>query len=254
MCGIFTYIQAFVKLPSQGVVDKSALIVYYLTRYMSVHNSHKDQEKPPKRVYFAAVIMVFFTSLSAADSIGFVPCQMDGTCIEPVKVLRLADLPELGPITPEQESTSVLVEKTLPTRIKISAIDLDLPVQNPQTRDMTALDNLLLNGPARHMDSAQLGGNGTVIIFAHSSRLVVRNQMFRAFNKVPSLRAGDSIEVKGEDGRTYLYSVTSVTKVDTEDTSNLLSSDGKKLVLITCDNFTGKSARFVLKADFIGVI
>jgi sortase (surface protein transpeptidase) len=31
-----------------------------------------------------------------------------------------------------------------------------------------------------------------------------------------------------------------------------LAPDGKKLTLVTCDTLTGKSARYVLEATFIG--
>jgi LPXTG-site transpeptidase (sortase) family protein len=143
-----------------------------------------------------------------------------------------------------------------PVTIIIPSIDMSLPVQNPSTRDLSALDTLLQKGPARYVDSAKLGEKGNVIIFAHSSHLpVVHNQMYKAFNRVPELVQGDTITIVGDDGQKYLYSVNSVRKADVSDaTIDLSPRIGTKLTLVTCDTLTSKSARFILDADFIGTI
>jgi LPXTG-site transpeptidase (sortase) family protein len=158
----------------------------------------------------------------------------------------------------EQSSPATPTEKgSNPVRIIIGSVSIDLPVQNPATRDVDALDALLQTGPARYSASAQLGVDGNVVIFAHSSHLpIVHNQMFRAFNKIPDLKAGDSITLVGANGKKYLYSVTDVEKASTTDgtTIDLSTGHGKKLTLVTCDTLTGKSARFVLTADFVSVM
>lgn len=222
---------------------------------MSPASRHTGTAKPPKRVFFAALIVIFFSFLSAADSIGFVPCQLDGTCLPGQGTnssIALSSLPMLGDeATPTQSTTPT----TLPARIEISTAGIDLPIQNPATRDLDALDALLQNGPARYVDSARLGEQGNVIIFAHSSHLpIVHNQMFRAFNSIPDLKPGDSITLVGNDGTKYLYSVDSVVKASTNDGTNIPLSPtlGKKLTLVTCDTLTGKSARFILTATFVG--
>ena len=117
------------------------------------------------------------------------------------------------------------------------------------------LDNLLKNGPAHYINSAELGQTGNLIIFAHSSHLpIVTNKMFQAFNNIPNLNAGDSITVVGSDGKDYLYSVVSVVKADANGATIDTSTDhGTNLTLVTCDTLTGVSARFVLTATFIGV-
>ena len=219
---------------------------------MTSHVVSASYQKPPKRVYFAAVIMVFFCTVSAADSVGFVPNYIDGTA-PAHDSLALSNLPELG----EEAITLTIPETpaTLPERIRISAIDLDLPVQNPSTRTISALDELLKNGPARYVDSAKLGESGNVLIFAHSSHLpIVHNQMYKAFNRIPELEAGDMIVVEGE-GKSYLYSVTSVRTANAEDAIiDLSTSLGKKLTLVTCDTLTSKSSRYILEADFVGTL
>lgn len=216
--------------------------------------------RAPTSVFAAATLVIFFTTLSAADSVGFVPYYIDGTTPSPESNVALADLPELGPLSGMANSAAdeemSVVKEVEPARISIEAIGLDLPVQNPLTRDIAALDTLLQQGPARYADSAKLGSDGNILIFAHSSHLpIVHNQMYKAFNNIPDLKAGDSITLTGEDGVHYLYRVSSVVKADAEDASIDLSRvAGKRLTLVTCDTLTGKSSRFVLTADFVEVI
>ena len=214
-------------------------------------------KKAPFSVFLAATAVIFILSLSAADSVGFVPYYIDGTEPTRSKKLALADLPELG----EEETMQELPPPTNipepeitaePERIRIAEIGLDLPVSNPDTRDLEDLDAVLKDGPARYVDSALLGEKGNVLIFGHSSHLpVVHNQMYKAFNKIPDLSAGDTITIEG-GGKEFLYRVTSVTKVDADEGIIDLSKDGQKLTIVTCDTLTGKSARFVLEAEFIG--
>ncbi len=225
-------------------------------------HSQKSTDKPPFAVYLSATIILFVLTLSVADSIGLVPDYIDGTQSEHIasnETLPVSDLPELGEeetapvVTPTKPSSAATAK---PVTIIIPSIDMNLPVQNPNTRDLGVLDTLLQNGPARYVDSAKLGEKGNVIIFAHSSHLpVVHNQMYKAFNRVPELTQGDTITIVGDDGQKYLYSVTSVRKADVSDaTIDLSPRVGTKLTLVTCDTLTGKTARFILEADFIGTV
>ena len=216
-------------------------------------------KKPPAGVFLAAIVVLFFCSISAADSIGFVPDYIDGTVPANSSTasdsVALASLPQLGE-TGAAPSTSATPTGIEPTRLIIPAGNIDLPVQNPSTTDVNALDNLLKNGPAHYINSADLGQSGNLIIFAHSSHLpIVTNKMFQAFNNIPNLNAGDTITIVGSDGKSYLYSVVSVVKADTNDgtTIDTSPSHGTNLTLVTCDTLTGVSARFVLTATYIGV-
>ena len=203
-------------------------------------------------VFLAATVVIFFLSLSTADSVGFVPDYIDGSTSlttsgsDSQNNIALASLPELGEETPA-------VSGVAPERLIIPAIDLDLAVQNPATRDISALDALLQNGPARYVDSAQLGEVGNMIIFAHSSNLpIVRNKMYQAFNKVPELKTGDTITLTAQ-GKAYMYSVVSIITADATNTNIDMSPEkGTRLTLVTCDTLTGKSARYVLEASFVG--
>ncbi len=239
----------------------------YNTAMNTGSNRDNRPHKPPFAVYFSATIILFVLSLSVADSLGLVPDYIDGTESEHVAVqttasdnLPVSDLPELGQTQSaaidETPAASPASKNAKPISIIIPSIGMNLPVQNPNTRDLGVLDTLLQHGPARYVDSAHLGERGNVIIFAHSSHLpVVHNQMYKAFNRVPELTQGDTITVVGDDGQKYLYSVTSVRKADVSDaTIDLSPRVGTKLTLVTCDTLTGKTARFILEADFIGTI
>lgn len=207
------------------------------------------RNKPPVSVFLAATTVVFFLSLSAADSVGFVPFYIDGTASDRPASVSLSNLPELGEEVTEPAPEEVGV---LPSRIRIPAIDLDLPVLNPDTRDIDKLDAILKNGPARYVDSALLGQKGNVLIFGHSSHLpIVHNQMYKAFNRVPDLKEGDTITVEGE-GKEFSYRVLSVDSVDANDGVIDLSKSGNHLTIVTCDTLTSKSARFVVEAELVG--
>jgi LPXTG-site transpeptidase (sortase) family protein len=226
--------------------------------YLGVNNSrHTETKKPPFTVFLAATIVIFFLSLSSADSIDLVPNYIDGSSASAAdsQSVALSSLPQLG-LSGQGETAATDATTTVgfePERLIIPAIGLDLAVQNPSTRDIDTLDALLQNGPARYVDSAKLGEAGNMIIFAHSSHLpIVHNKMFQAFNKIPDLKAGDSITLTA-GGTAYMYSVVSVTKADVSDTSiDMSASKGTRLTLVTCDTLTGKSARYVLEADFVG--
>ena len=218
--------------------------------------------RPPIPVFISSTIVIFFLSLSAADSVGFVPYYVDGSesartsdivAIGGSEELALSDLPELGE---ENQSVTPSLETSLPVRLKIPAINLDLAVQNPSTTNVDKLDGLLVNGPARYAESAKLGEVGNTILFAHSSHLpIVHNQMYKAFNRIPELKSGDTITLIGDDGKSYMYQVDTVVKADASDTKIDLSPvQGTKLTLVTCDTLTGKSARYVLSANFVGTV
>jgi len=223
-----------------------------IRRFIPLINKFQASQSP--KTFAAFTILIFVLTLSAADSIGFVPYYVDGT--EPMSSrVAIADMPELGeegigptPISP------ITAVGALPERIRSSSISLDLPVQDSDTRDIDALYEMLKEGPVRYVDSAKLGEEGNVLIFGHSSQLpVVTNQMYKAFNNVPDLEAGDSIIIEG-GGKEYVYSVVSIKSVDISDPTAVvdLSKEGNRLTLVTCDTLTGKTARFVLEAELIG--
>src|SRR3989338_3431412 len=113
-------------------------MVYYLQ--MTVGTPDTSQ-KPPVAVFLAATVMLFFLSLSTADSIGFVPDYIDGstslTTGSIAKDVELTNLSQHGEEVAETTTEIATPMKVqLPTRLKFPAIELDLPVQNPSTKDI----------------------------------------------------------------------------------------------------------------------
>ncbi len=207
--------------------------------------------------------LVFVTSLSAFGSIGLVPCYIDRTCAETNTVvqalpdasgnLALASIPRLGGVLPPPTGTQEIEYPLEPTRIVIRSQGIDLQILNPHGTTIKELDDALLSGAVRYPLSAQLNQNGNIFIFGHSSHLpIVKNQMFRAFNKLSSLKEGDTIELHG-GGEVHTYRVNVVRKTDASDeTIDLSASQGKKLTLSTCDSFGAKTSRYVVEAEFVG--
>ncbi|HVV15305.1 MAG TPA: sortase [Candidatus Paceibacterota bacterium] len=139
-----------------------------------------------------------------------------------------------------------------PVRVKALDVGLDANVTNPNTTDLDALDAALENGAVRYPTSAMLGQEGTVLLFGHSSYLpVVYHQYYKTFNKVQNLTKGQVISVYSGTME-YRYAVTNVRVADATEDVVELASNGKHLVLVTCDSFKSKSSRFVVTADFVG--
>jgi LPXTG-site transpeptidase (sortase) family protein len=238
--------------------------------------SEKDLYKRKRRAFFSATFLVFTLTMLVFYTIGFVPYYIDGTKVAKTNedfsdrvaslsrfgfnnfsAVALSNLPQLGEEeTPvytsviEEDSPEIIAE---PERILINGVDIDLPVLNPESADIDVLDNALLSGSVRYPNSARLGEDGNMFIFGHSSGLpVVKNQMFKAFNKIPELEKGDVITVVG-GGMEYVYRVDKVrlTNVN-EGLVDLSQKNGKKLTLSTCNSFGAKSERWVVEADFVG--
>lgn len=219
-----------------------------------------EQPLASKKAFVPVAVMLFFLSLFAADSIGFVPYYVDGSSPRTAggspslsgNSVNLSDLPQLGEEQQVAQPTQQERGELYPERIVISSIDLDLPVQNPETRDIEKLYEVLRDGPARYVDSALLGQKGNMLIFAHSSRLpVVRNQMYKAFNDIYKLAPGDIVTIVG-GGKEYLYSVVNVRRANAEEELIDLSPSGDRLTLVTCDTLTSKSSRWIVEAELVG--
>ncbi len=141
-----------------------------------------------------------------------------------------------------------------PDRLIIPKLGKDLPVTNPKTRNIKALDKKLTSSVVRYPGSATLGEKGrNVLIFGHSSNWpVVRNQMYKAFTGVDKLKKGDLIQaISGND--VYSYRVSRVYRADAKSDRIALSVSGpNRLTLLTCDTFGKRSDRWVVEADFVG--
>jgi len=222
--------------------------------------------------FFTSALITFLVVSGLFFAIGFVPYYIDGTSsgndvstrfamlsqygFDNHTVVALSNLPQLGEeettYTPAVSNSEVAVTAT-PERILINGVDIDLPVLNPESTSIAVLDEALLHGTVRYPGSARLGEDGNLFIFGHSSGLpVVRNQMFKAFNRIPELKGGDVITVIG-GGFEYVYRVDTVRLTDVDEgLVDLSQKSGKKLTISTCNSFGAKSERWVVEADFVG--
>ncbi len=140
----------------------------------------------------------------------------------------------------------------LPVRIVVKDAAIDWKILNPQETDLDTLNAAVDQAVMRWPTSALLGKDGTVALFGHSSHLpIVHNQAFKAFNGIEKLKKGQGISVYSATTE-YRYKVVGVRVASADEDVVELPSDGKYLVLITCDNFGSKSDRYVVTADFEG--
>lgn len=137
-----------------------------------------------------------------------------------------------------------------PQRIIIDKINVNAPISNPGTADISVLDSALKEGVVRYPSSGGLGGNRPMFLFGHSSRLpapAVQNEAYRSFNGLGDLSVGDTVTVEGGD-QAVKYSVSSVQVVDEDEALVDFSTSGNTLTLSTCTTFGSKQNRTVVTA------
>ena len=139
-----------------------------------------------------------------------------------------------------------------PTRIVIDKIGVDATISNPNTTNVTTLDEYLKSGAVRYPSSGLLG-MGNMYIFGHSTSIaIVHNQAYKTFNGLKDLKMGDIIKVYGAN-KVYKYIVTSVTLVDQNKALVEFGNKKNMLTLSTCNTFGAKGERYVVEADFTGI-
>jgi LPXTG-site transpeptidase (sortase) family protein len=188
-------------------------------------------------VAFSASFLFFFViSFAFLASVGATPNPLEPTIEAPVAT-------ETTPIPNNPEN---------PVRVVAKDVGLDAAVVNPTSIDADVLDEALTHGALRYPTSNQLGINGTVALFGHSTSIpVVHNQYYKTFNGIQNLKRGAIVSVYS--GTTeYRYQVNGVRVADAEEDIVDLPQDGMHLALVTCNSFQGKSKRFVVTADFAG--
>lgn len=139
-----------------------------------------------------------------------------------------------------------------PLRVAAKDVGLDVSVHNPSSVDIEVLDNALLYGAVRYPTSAELGVDGTVLLFGHSSYLpIVHNQAYKTFDGIQNLKPGEFVSVYSASLE-YRYKVVQVKIADATQDAIELKTQGRHLTLVTCDSFAQKSNRFIVTADFVG--
>jgi LPXTG-site transpeptidase (sortase) family protein len=194
-------------------------------------------------IYFISIFTILFALLYAA---GWVPDSIKKD--EGDSLSTLWDKAQQKAI--ENQLKQGLPTSISPTRIVIDKIGVDAPVSNPNTTNISTLDDYLAQGAVRYPGSGLIG-RGNMFIFGHSTGLaVVRNQAYKTFNGLKNLQVGDIIKVYGSSGA-YTYQVTSVTLVDASRALVELGGEENILTLSTCNTFGQKEERYVVQASFV---
>jgi LPXTG-site transpeptidase (sortase) family protein len=177
-------------------------------------------------------------------------------------ILRVFGLvPETEESLPEVEPPTIStldqklenISPSLPERVVIDEISVDVLINNPQSRSIDVLDDSLLTGAVRYPSSGLLGEKTNILLFGHSSNLpVVRNTNFRAFNKLNKLEQGDRISVYSLTHE-FIYEVRSVEEADAQNALVVFESNKREITLSTCNTFGNLDDRFVVRADLIDV-
>ena len=210
-------------------------------------------EKVPFFLTFFLVTLVTYTCLVIID---FIPEPVGDEATEPENTTLVVEETEgeveTGPEMPTVREAAPEPVAPNPTRIVIDEIGTDVVVFNPDTIDVAALDEVLLDGVARHPLSADFQNEGNMLIFGHSSYLPnVLNQNFQAFNGVQKLSWGDKIKVESDD-MVYEYRVDRVYEAKASDTVIDNARGEATLTLVTCNSFATTDDRFIVEATLVG--
>lgn len=148
-------------------------------------------------------------------------------------------------------AAATMVEGLKPEKIVIETIGVSSLIIHPETTDTPALDEALKKGVVQYPGSGYLNENSNMFLFGHSTGLQnVRNQAYRAFNKLDTLTIGDTIKLYAGD-EVHEYSVTSLSRAKADEALVTFSTEKKMLTLSTCNTFGKKEDRFVVTAEFV---
>jgi LPXTG-site transpeptidase (sortase) family protein len=199
-----------------------------------------DLKKPQtkKTIYFVGVMIgVFGLSFIILDFVGFVPKPLNLQ-----NIITDADLPK------NRENLPGTL--TRPDKIVIEKIGVNSKVLQPDSVNVTVLDETLKKGAAYYPGSGTIE-QGNIFIFGHSTNWpVVQNQAYKTFNGLDKLVKGDTITL-GAGEQNFSYKVTSVELVDSNNSLVKFDNSGQTLTLSTCNTFGQKQERWVVKAEKI---
>ncbi len=192
-----------------------------------------------KFVFGLFFVFIFSVSFAVLYMVGLVPDE-----------LQFTDSTTTSELRPWETATVPEEKGELPTRIVIAKIGVNATVENPSTTNAAVLDESLTRGAVRYPGSGLLG-KGNMFLFGHSTGLqVVHNQAYKTFNNLKTLLPGEEIEVYSATKK-YIYTVRTVTLVDSNEAWVDLSTKENMLTLSTCNTFGKKEERHVVQADFV---
>jgi LPXTG-site transpeptidase (sortase) family protein len=127
---------------------------------------------------------------------------------------------------------------SLPTRIEIPAVKIDLQVEQTVIHNNTW--TISQNGIS-HLDvSASPGENGPIILYSHNTN--------SRFGPIRWLNKGSSIILTTADGKKHTYTIIDTKKVKPDELSVFFSRKNETLYLYTCDGFADLE-RYIIIAE-----
>lgn len=124
-----------------------------------------------------------------------------------------------------------------PIWIEIPQVNIELPIVETALRGSTwevsnhAISHLAI--------SARPGEDGPIILYGHNTN--------DRFGPIRWLSTGQTIVLKTEDKKSYMYKIVRTEQVDPNQVSILVQQSGQTLILYTCDGFADLK-RFVVIA------
>jgi sortase (surface protein transpeptidase) len=214
--------------------------------------------------FLVAFVIVLFITVNVCIATGFIPdtanadtASLAATTTPEVTLqtssLIASAIPPAAPAAVAATDGTINMNGELPTKIVIPAAGVNATISNPSTLNVDDLDSYLSYGAARYPTSATLGEQGNMILFGHSSYLpIVNNKAYKTFDGIQNLAKGALITVYGNEGHTYTYAVTSVTKQnETTGFGIPLTTTGETLTISTCNSFATKQDRFIVTAQLV---
>jgi len=206
-----------------------------------------------KKPFFGVFFATIFVTYAILYAVDFYPEPVEEDMVAVDDSSQVEEIEENLVVEPiEVEEQVSPADTSLPVRIIFDMLDKEVPVLNPQSREIPALDEALLSGAVRHPDSADFSEDGNIFILAHSSYLPnVFNKNFQAFNGIQDLTWGDKIRVQSENIE-YVYSVKRVYKAKASEVFVPETPGEARLTLATCNSFGSKDERYIVDALLIG--
>ena len=120
----------------------------------------------------------------------------------------------------------------LPNHIIIPKIDLNEPVLDDETKG-AVLDDFLNKGLSYYDENTNKPGQGNCVIFGHSAKTVEHNAPFDKIGK-KELEKGDEIILTDIDNKKYIYEISDVKIIKSDDFSVVKPTTNKIVTLVTC--------------------
>jgi LPXTG-site transpeptidase (sortase) family protein len=207
-------------------------------------------------LFIAGFGLTFFVTLVIFSVLGFVPKEISdpsngngvGISLESQSNTSLFGVDFTKSDVKISRKSSEISTEDLPARIVIESANIDFKILNPDSTNLTFLDNELTKAPVRYPGSGTIS-SGNMFIFGHSTGLrVVQNQAYKVFNNIKKLNVGDKITIYSVAGKKYEYTVVSGQDVKKEDTWIDFSAKSPTLTISTCDRLSEIGDRYVVRA------